>query len=133
LSKNERKLEALLFELGACVIMTKVFDLNKLAEFAQKKGTLSLAEDLGMVKKDLLGTSNFGVSLICLEADQVIPSHPEPYGACFYVISGKGMFTVGKEKFELSRGKMVFAAAGEVRGIKSLARIVLLGIHDPHV
>jgi quercetin dioxygenase-like cupin family protein len=113
--------------------VTKIFDLNELAEFFKKKGTLSLAEDLGMVKKDLLSTRNFGVSLISLESGQEIPPHPEPYGACFYVVSGKGTFTVGKEKFELSSGKMVFAAAEEIRGIKSLGRLVLLGIHDPHV
>lgn len=113
--------------------MTEIFDLNKLAEFAQKQGTLSLAEDLGTVKKDFLNTRNFGVSLVCLAAGQEIPVHPEPYGACFYVVSGKGMFTVGKEKFELSSGKMVFAAADEMRGIKSLEQLVLLGIHDPHV
>lgn len=112
--------------------MTKVFDLNKLAKFSQKKGVLSIAEDLGAVKKDLLNTGNFGVGLICLEAGQEIPPHPEPYGACFYVVSGKGIFTVGTEQFELSNGKLVFAASDEMRGIKSLERLVLLGIHDPH-
>ena len=113
--------------------MPQIFDLNKLAEFSKKKGSLSLTEDLAIVKKDLLSTRNFDVILVCLETGQEIPPHPEPYGVCFYVISGKGMFTVGKEKFELSSGKMVFAAAGEIRGIKSLDRVVLIGIHDPHV
>jgi quercetin dioxygenase-like cupin family protein len=115
------------------VTVTKIFDLNELAEFFQKKGTLSLAEDLGMVKKDLLSTRNFGVSLISLELGQEIPPHPEPYGACFYVVSGKGVFTIGKEQLEVNSGKMVFVAAEEMRGIKSLERLVLLGIHDPHV
>lgn len=115
------------------MIMTEIFDLNKLAEFAQKRGMLNLSEDLGMVKKDLLSTSNFGVSLVCLEAGQEIPVHPEPYGACFFVVNGKGLFTVGKEKFELNSGKMVFVAANEVRGINSLEQLVLLAIHDPHV
>jgi quercetin dioxygenase-like cupin family protein len=113
--------------------MTEVFDLNKLAEFLQKKGALNLSEDLGAVKKDLMSTRNFGVGLICLEAEQEIPPHPEPYGACFYVVSGKGIFTIGKEQLELNSGKMVFVAAEEMRGIISLERLVLLGIHDPHV
>ena len=117
---------------GDLKTMTKVFDLKKLVKFSQKKGTLSLADDLAVVKKDLLSTSNFGVGLICLEAGQEIPLHPEPYGACFYVISGKGMFTVGKEQFELSNGEMIFAAAEEVRGILSREKLVLIGIHDPH-
>lgn len=112
--------------------MTKIFDLNKLATFSQKKGILSIPEDLANVKKDLLSTKNYTVALICLEEGQEIPAHPEPYGACFYVISGKGVFTVGKEKFELSNGQMIFAAADEVRAILSLEKLVLIGVHDPH-
>lgn len=113
--------------------MTEVFDLNKLAEFSKKKGKLNLAEDLGAVKKDLMSTRNFGVGLICLEAGQEIPPHPEPYGACFYVVTGKGIFTIEKEQLELNSGKMVFVAAEEMRSIKSLEQLLLLGIHDPHV
>jgi len=113
--------------------MTQIFDLNKLATFSQKKGILSIPEDLANIKKDLLSTKNYTVALICLEAGQEIPAHPEPYGACFYVVSGKGIFTIGKEQLELNSGKMVFVAAEEMRGIKSLERLVLLGIHDPHV
>ena len=113
--------------------MTELFDLNKLAKFSQKKGKLNLSEDLGAVKKDLMSTRNFGIGLISLEAGQEIPPHPEPYGACFYVVSGKGVFTIGKEQLEVNSGKMVFVAAEEMRGIKSLERLVLLGIHDPHV
>ncbi len=112
--------------------MTKVFDLNKLATFSQKKGVLNIPEDLLNTKKDLLATNNFTVALVCLETGQEIPSHPEPYGACFYVISGKGIFTIEKEQYELSKGQMVFAAADEVRAIQSLERLVLIGIHDPH-
>ena len=40
---------------------------------------------------------------------------------------------MGKEKFELGSGNMIFAAADEMRGIKSLEQLVLLAIHDPHV
>ena len=112
--------------------MTKVFDLNKLTVFSQKKGVLNIPEDLLAVTKDLLSTNNYTVALICLETGQEIPSHPEPYGACFYVISGKGIFTVGKEQFELSKGQMIFAAADEVSAIRSRERLMLIGIHDPH-
>ena len=112
--------------------MTKVFDLPKLTAFSQKKGVLNIPEDLANVKKDLLSTKNFTVALICLETGQEIPPHPEPYGACFYVISGKGVFTVGKEQFELSKGKMIFAAADETRAIQSLEKLVMIGVHDPH-
>jgi len=112
--------------------MPKIFDLSKLAAFSQKKGTLRLAEDLAVVKKNLLCARNFGVGLICLKQVGNSP-HLEPYSACFYFVSGKGMFTVGKEQFELSSGKMALTPAEEIRGIKSLERLVLLGIHDPHV
>lgn len=112
--------------------MTKVIDLTKLATFSQKKGVLNIPEDLFAVKKDLFITKNFNVALICLETGQEIPLHPEPYGACFYVISGKGIFTVGKEQFNLSKGKMIFAPVDELRAIRSLERLVLIGIHDPH-
>ena len=112
--------------------MTKVFDLNKLITFSQKKGVLNIPEDLLAVKKDLLTNNNFTVALISLETGQEIPLHPEPYGACFYVISGKGIFTIGKEQFELSNGQMIFAPADEVRAIQSLEKLVLIGIHDTH-
>jgi quercetin dioxygenase-like cupin family protein len=112
--------------------MTEIFDLNKLVAFSQKKGIITIPQDLTDVKKDVLTTKNFTVALICLETGQEIPSHPEPYGACFYVITGKGIFTVGKETFELSDGQMIFAPADEMRAIKSLEKLVLLGIHDPH-
>jgi quercetin dioxygenase-like cupin family protein len=112
--------------------MTKVFDLNKLASFSQKKGVLNIPDDLANVKQDLLSTKNYTIALICLETGQEIPLHPEPYGACFIVISGKGVFIVGKEQFELSTGQMIFAEVGKDRAIKSIEKLVLIGVHDPH-
>ena len=112
--------------------MTKVFDLPQLATFSEKKGVLNIPEDLANVKKDLLTTKNCTIALICLETGQEIPSHPEPYAACFYVISGKGVFTIGKDQFELFKGQMIFAAADEVRAIQSLEKLVMIGVHDPH-
>ena len=112
--------------------MTKIFDINKLTTFSQKKGTLKIPDDLSAIKKDLLATKNFTVALICLEKGQEIPLHPEPYAACFYVTSGKGVFTVGKEQSELTSGQMIFAPADELRAIKSLEKLSLIGIHDPH-
>ena len=112
--------------------MTKVFDLNKLITFSQKKGVLNIPEDLLAVKKNLLTNNNFTVAQICLETGQEIPLHPEPYGACFYVISGKGIFTIGKEQFELSNGQMIFSPADEMRAIQSLEKLMMIGIHDPH-
>jgi quercetin dioxygenase-like cupin family protein len=112
--------------------MTKIFDLNELVMFSQKKGVLKIPEDLLAIKNDLLSTKNYTVAIICLETGQEIPEHPEPYGACFYVINGKGMFTIGKKKVELSKGQMIFAPSDEIRAIKSIEKLVMIGIHDPH-
>jgi len=112
--------------------LVKVFDLNKLVEFSQKQGLLNTMEDRRRVKKDLMKTSHFNVVLICLETGQEIPSRPEPYDVCFYVVDGKGAFTVGDEQVELSRGGLIFAPANEARGIKSRERLILLGIQELH-
>lgn len=109
-----------------------MFDLNKLVEFSQKKGLLSNMEDRRRVKKDLLKTSYFNIVLISLETGQEIPVRPEPYAVCFYVVDGKGTFTVGNEQVELKRGGLIFAPADETRGIRSIERLTLLGIQDPH-
>jgi quercetin dioxygenase-like cupin family protein len=112
--------------------MAKVLDLNKLVEFSQKQGLLNTMEDRRRVKKDILKTRSFNLVLICLEAGQEIPSRPEPYDVCFYVVDGKGAFTVGDEQAELTRGGMIFAPANEARGIRSLERLTILGIQEPH-
>lgn len=109
-----------------------MFDLNKLAKFSQTQGLLSSMEDRRRVKKDLLKTSYFNIVLICLETGQEIPVRPEPYAVCFYVVDGKGTFTVGNERVELSRGGLIFASADETRGIRSIEQLTLLGIQDPH-
>ena len=112
--------------------MSRTFNLNEIAEFSRKQGSVKIPEDLGLLKKDLLKTSKFNVALICLEAGQEILSHPEPYSVCFYVINGKGTFTVGSEKFELATGEMIYVQANEARGIQSKERLTLLGIQDAH-
>jgi quercetin dioxygenase-like cupin family protein len=100
--------------------------------FSQKQGLLNTMEDRRQVKRDLLKTAYFNVVLICLETGQEIPARPEPYAVCFYVIDGKGFFTVGSERVELSSGDMIFAPASEARGILCRERLKLLGIQDPH-
>ncbi|MEM3824298.1 MAG: cupin domain-containing protein [Candidatus Bathyarchaeia archaeon] len=110
----------------------KVIKLNELVEFSQKKGLLDTMEKRKRIKKDLLKTRNCNLVLICLNGGQEIPSRPEPYEVCFYVIEGKGEFTVGEEKASLSGGEMLLAPAKVPRGIKSKERLILLGIQEPH-
>jgi quercetin dioxygenase-like cupin family protein len=112
--------------------VSRTFNLNEIAEFSQKQGSIKISEDLGLLKKDLLKTGKFNVALICLETGQEIPSHPEPYSVCFYIINGKGTFTVGSEKFELAKGEMIYVQANEARGIQSKEKLTLLGIQDAH-
>lgn len=80
----------------------KVINLSELVEFSQKKGLLDTMEERKRVKKDLLKTKNYNLVLVCLEANQEIPTRPEPYDVCFYIISGSGTFTVGNEQVDLS-------------------------------
>jgi len=112
--------------------LAKTWDLKSLERFSEKQGLLSTTEDRRRVRQELLKTNHFNVVSICLEAGQEIPSRPEPYGVCFYVIGGKGVFSVGSEEFKLSFGNMIYIQACESRGIRSLERLTLLGIQDPH-
>jgi len=112
--------------------MAKVLDLDKLVEFSQKQGLLNTMEDRRGVKKDVLKTNNFNIVLICLDAGQEIPSRPEPYDVCFYVIDGSGTFTVGNGRVDLRHGGAIFAPANVARGIRSSERLTILGIQEPH-
>lgn len=112
--------------------MDNVINLNNLAEFTSGKYLLDTMQDRQRVKKDLLKTRNFNVVLICLESDQEIPSRPEPYDVCFYIIDGNGTFTVGNEKVDLTKGNMIFAPANTARGIKSKERLIVLGVQEAH-
>ena len=98
------------------------WDLTRLAGFSSAQ----------KVKKDLCKARWFNTVLVCLETGQEIPSRPEPYDVCFYVIDGHGTITVGTEEVKVTRGRMVFAPANMARGIKSENRLTILGIQQPH-
>ena len=112
--------------------MAKIVNIHKLEEFSHKEGVLNTMEDRRRVKKDVLKTKSFNIVLICLDVGQEIPYRPEPYDVCFFVIDGRGAFTVGNEHADLSKGSMIFAPANEARGIKSKERLTILGIQEPH-
>ena len=111
--------------------MVEVFHLNTLAKFHGNPGLLS-HDDLKKIEQVLSKADFNAVALVSLEAGQEIPPHAEPNGVCFYVINGKGLFTVGSERVELASGDMMFAPANEARGILSRERLTLLGIHGTH-
>jgi len=112
--------------------MENVINLNKLVEFASGKHLFDTMQDRQRVKKNVLKTKSFNVVLICLESGQEIPLRPEPYEVCFYIIDGSGVFSVGEEKYDLSKGNVIYVLANTARGIKSNQRLTVLGIQEPH-
>ncbi|MFA4836179.1 MAG: cupin domain-containing protein [Dehalococcoidia bacterium] len=96
-------------------------NINQIAEFISG----------GRAKKDIFKGEYFNVVAIYLDSGAEIPPHEEPYDVFFYVVSGKGMFTVGEEQWEAETGSIVFAPKG-IRGVKCIERLTILGIQEPH-
>ncbi len=83
------------------------------------------------VMKNVISSPNFNLVRVCLPAGLNIDPHPEPNATFFLVIEGSGIFTKGNETFEMHKNDSLFIKAGEVRGIKCLENLVLLGSRDP--
>ena len=86
----------------------------------------------GPVKTDVLRTEKFNIVLVCLETNQEIPPHPEPYAVFFLVLEGEAVFTSSEGSFELTRGSAIFIEKDEIRGISCLDRMIVLGVQDGH-
>lgn len=84
------------------------------------------------VKKDLLISKKFNIAIVCLEKDQEIPPHPEPYAVFFLVLEGKGIFTSSQGKYELRKNSSIYLEADEMRGIKCVEQMIVLGVQDGH-
>ena len=84
------------------------------------------------VKKDILTSRNFNIVIVCLEKGQEIKPHPEPYAVFFLVLEGKGIFTSSDGSVELSKQSCLSIGADEIRGIKCIENLVILGIQDGH-
>ena len=82
-------------------------------------------------KSDVFKGKHFNIIVICLDDGYEIPPHHEPYDVFFYVVSGRGVFTVGEKQWDAELGSMLFSPAG-VRGIKCLSRLTILGVQEPH-
>ncbi len=80
--------------------------------------------------KKLLDAGKFNLALICLDAGQEIPPHPEGYDAVFYVLGGIGLFTVGSNETRLEPGAMIYSPKEKLRGIKSIEKLSILGIRE---
>jgi quercetin dioxygenase-like cupin family protein len=97
-------------------------DLDSLAEFSETRHT----------KKDLLKTEGFNGVLVCMEDGQEIVPHPEPYYVLFIVFEGEGVIMHGEEESNVVAGGMVFVGSDEIRGIKCVKRMKIIGIQEAH-
>jgi quercetin dioxygenase-like cupin family protein len=61
-----------------------------------------------------------------------IKAHPEPYAVFFLVLDGSGIFTKNVGEVKLKKNDYIFIEADEIRGIKSLENLVVLGVQDGH-
>ena len=93
---------------------------------------LSVAEfsATGPVKKDLMKTAGSNIVLVCLEAGQVIPPHPEPYAVVFVVLQGEGIITSGTIEHPVKPLHLVSVGKDENRWIRCDKRMLLLGIRE---
>jgi quercetin dioxygenase-like cupin family protein len=101
--------------------MTQKIKLKDLVDYSQQN----------VNKQEAHRGKDFNVVIVCLERGQEIPVHYESYDTFFFLVSGKGIFTIGQEQLEMEEGDMVFSPAGE-RGIKALERMCILGVQQPH-
>ena len=83
-------------------------------------------------KEDIIKSDKFNIVVVCLEKDQEIKPHPEPYAVFFYVMEGRGIFTSEDGEIELNKGDSIFMKSNKVRGIKCIEKLSILGVQDGH-
>jgi len=98
----------------------KIYDLNEKIIFSEEKPT----------KRHFLNAQGFHAALICLKSGVEIPPHPEDYGVLLTVLEGKGVFTDINGKFTLTKNQSIHMKKDEIRGIKAVENLVVLGIQD---
>lgn len=84
------------------------------------------------VKEDILKSEKFNIVIVCLEKDQKIDPHPEPYAVFFFVMEGRGIFTGENGKIELNKGDSIFMGSDKIRGITCIEKLTILGVQDGH-
>ena len=80
--------------------------------------------------KKIFYSPNFNIVRVNLPKGLEITPHPEPNATFFLVIEGSGIFTRGNDTFEMNKNDSLIVEAGEIRGIKCLENLVLLGVRD---
>ena len=98
----------------------KIYNLNEKIIFSDKKP----------VKRHFLNAKGFHAALICLKSGVEIPPHPEDYGVLLTVLGGKGIFTDINGEFTLTKNQSIYMKKDEIRGIKAIENLVVLGTQD---
>jgi len=98
----------------------KIYNLNEKIIFSEEKP----------VKRHFLNAEGFHAALICLKSGVEIPPHPEDYGVLLTVLEGKGIFTDINGKFTLTKNQSIYMKKDEIRGIKAIENLVVLGTQD---
>ena len=73
----------------------------------------------------IFNSAKLRVLVLGLEAGQSIPAHPSAE-AFFYVVEGRGLFTVGEEEKEVGAGSLVVAPDGVKRGMKATEKLLVV-------
>ncbi|HVO92186.1 MAG TPA: cupin domain-containing protein [Terriglobales bacterium] len=87
-----------------------------------------------MKKNGLFETDRFFCDTYCFEPGQEQSAHThEGQDKVYYVLEGKGVFSVGNEERELGAGEIALAPAGQKHGVAnhSQARLVTLVFVTP--
>ena len=88
-----------------------------------------------MQKINLFETKNFFCDIYCLEPgqEQKVHAHKEE-DKLYFVLNGRGSFTVGNETKELEESQIVFAPAGSEHGVKNASdsQLTLLVFMTPN-
>jgi quercetin dioxygenase-like cupin family protein len=69
--------------------------------------------------------------LTCLEPGQFIPVHRPGVDMLLIVLEGEGQVVAGDRQEPVRPGAVIFAAAGEARGVKAETRLVALHVVSP--
>ena len=85
-----------------------------------------------VLKRIVKSKKKFNIVRICLEEGLEIEPHPEPYAVFFLVLEGSGIFTSEAGEVTLKKNGFQFIKADEIRGIKCLENLVILGVQDGH-
>ena len=82
-------------------------------------------------KKLVHNSDNMRVVRFCLKAGQEIEPHSAEPEVLMLVLKGKGVFTVGEKKIDVSAGSMAVCRSMEEHGIEAKEDLVVMAVIAP--